>query len=207
MIARVDHLVYATPDVDSTVEDLVARLGVRATTGGRHEGRGTRNALIAIGPRSYLEIIGPDLSQPAPPHPRWFGIDALDRPRLAAWAANATHLHALALSGSKAAALFGPVVSGSRTRPDGVTLHWTLTDPIMAPGGIVPFLIDWGSSPHPAASAPQGVTLVGLRGEHPNPSPLRDALRTLELDLIVTESTMPALIATLSTPNGAIELR
>ena len=207
MNARVDHLVYATPDVDRTVEGLAKYLGVGAAIGGRHEGRGTRNALIALGPRSYLEIIGPDHSQPAPIQPRWFGIDALDRPRLATWAANAAGLHALAAPGSKAAALLGPVVSGSRTRPDGVILRWTLTDPIMAPGaGIVPFLIDWGSSPHPAESAPQGVTLVGLRGEHPDARSVRDVLRTLDLDLVVTTSVTLALIAVLSTPKGTIEL-
>ena len=87
-------------------------------------------------------------------------------------------------------------------------LRWTLTDPIMAPGdGIVPFLIDWGSSAHPAASAPQGATLVDLRGEHPDPAPIREALNALELDLVVTRSSTAALIATLSTPKGTIELR
>lgn len=208
MIARVDHLVYATPDVDGTVEDLAARLGVRAAIGGRHEVRGTRNALIATGPRSYLEIIGPDLSQPAPDKPRWFGIDTLDRPRLATWAANATDLHAPAAPSSSAAALLGPVVSGSRTRPDGVILRWMLTDPMTLNGdGIIPFLIDWGSSPHPAASAPQGVTLVDLRGEHPDPLRMRDALKALGLDLVVTGSVRPALIATLATPKGTIEIQ
>ena len=77
----------------------------------------------------------------------------------------------------------------------------------MAPGaGIVPFLIDWGSSPHPAESAPQGVTLVDLRGEHPDPRSVRDVLRTLDLDLVVTTSVTPTLIAVLSTPKGTIEL-
>jgi len=207
LIARVDHLVYATPDVDDTVEDLATRLGVRAAVGGRHEGRGTRNALIALGPRSYLEIIGPDSSQPTPSRPRWFGIDELNRPRLATWAANATDLHALAAPGSKAAALLGAVVSGSRTRPDGVILRWTLTDPIMAPGGIVPFLIDWGSSPHPAVSAPQGVMLVDLRAEHPNPAAVLTAFRMLALDLAVAPSAAPALVAILNTPAGDVELR
>jgi hypothetical protein len=92
IVSQVDHLVYATPDLDASIRDLEALLGARASIGGQHLGRGTRNALITIGERAYLEIIGPDPDQPAPNGPRWFNIDALDRPRLVAWAAHGTDL-------------------------------------------------------------------------------------------------------------------
>jgi hypothetical protein len=91
----VDHLVYATPDLARGVDDLERLLGVRATPGGQHPGLGTRNALIALGPDSYIEIVAPDPEQPAPSTPRWFGIDDLEHSKLVTWAAKGTDLEQL----------------------------------------------------------------------------------------------------------------
>ena len=56
----VDHLVYATPDLSMGVQRIAEWLGVEPVPGGQHPGRGTRNALVALGPASYLEIVGPE---------------------------------------------------------------------------------------------------------------------------------------------------
>ena len=81
-----DHLVYATPDLDASVEELAERLGTDPVPGGAHPGWGTRNALIGLGPGSYLEVIGPDPGQPRSDHPRPLLIDELTSARLVTWA-------------------------------------------------------------------------------------------------------------------------
>ena len=205
---RVDHLVYAVPDLDAAVADLERRLGVRATPGGQHPGRGTRNALIALDSDSYLEILAPDPAQPAPAGGRWFGVDPATPARLAGWAAKGADLQRVVASAAARGVPLGPVVAGSRQRPDGVTLRWTLTDPGVASGvTLLPFFIDWADSPHPAATAARGPVLESLRAEHPRPDRAREPLAALGIDLAVTAGPRPALIATLRTVSGVVELR
>jgi len=207
-VSRVDHLVYATPDVKFGIDAVEKLLGIRATPGGQHPGAGTRNALVALGPASYLEIIGPDPEQPQPPGQRRFGIDDLKAPRLAAWAAKGQDLERLVADAAHNGVKLGTVGSGSRKRPDGVLLSWRFTSPATVLGdGIVPFFIDWGKTPHPAQTAAAGATLAGLRAEHPDAQRVAEMLRKLGLDLPVTSAPAPALIATVDCPKGRVELR
>jgi hypothetical protein len=89
-----------------------------------------------------------------------------------------------------------------------VLLTWQFTNPLVVVGdGIVPFFIDWGTSPHPARTAARGASLIGLRAEHPDPDRVQNLLRTLGLDFRVTNGPAPALIATIDSPRGRVELR
>jgi hypothetical protein len=204
----VDHLVYATPDLPTGVARVAGLLGVEARAGGQHPGRGTRNALVALGPRTYLEIVGPDPDQPAPNGPRWFGVDSLPEPRLVTWAAGGADIGAAAARARLAGVALGPLGQGRRTRADGVELSWRFTDPAsVVGGGVVPFLIDWGASPHPAATAPDGGTLIALRAEHPDPSSVERCLNVLEVEMAVGRGQAPALVATIRTRRGDVELR
>jgi hypothetical protein len=208
LLARVDHLVYATPDLNRGIEEIVKLLGVRATPGGQHPGRGTRNALIKLGPASYLEIIAPDPEQPNPNTPRPFGIDELKGSRLVAWAANGVDLERLRDEAARNGTPLGEVMSGSRRRPDGVLLSWRYTDPrTVLADGLIPFFIDWGQSPHPALTAAPGASLIALRAEHPNWQRVQRRLRELGLDLPVQPGAAPALVATIEGPRGRVELR
>lgn len=204
----VDHLVYATPDLQFGIETIEKMTGVRAVSGGQHPGRGTRNALISLGPGVYLEIIGRDPDQPTPLQPRPFGIDDLKEPRLVTWVAKGENLESFAKEAVHAGVKLGEVIDGSRQRADGVVLSWRFTDPrTVAFDGLVPFFIDWGTTPHPAGTATPGLSLIGLRAEHPDPEPVQEALHTLGLDLRVQRGPQPALIATVDTPGGRVELR
>jgi len=204
----IDHLVCATPDVDQTITELETRLGIRASLGGQHIGKGTRNALLALGPRTYLEIVGPDHAQPKPASPRWFTIDTLTAPRLVTWAVHGSALRQLAENAARNDVHIGDVLNGNRTRPDGVQLHWEYTNPqTMLGDGLVPFFIDCGVSPHPATQAAQGLTLAELRAEHPSPDHIVRMLNVLNVVITVTKASSPALVAIIDGPNGRVELR
>ena len=204
----VDHLVYATPDLDLGVDRIERLLGIRATPGGQHPGAGTRNALIALGPAVYLEIVGPDREQPEPAHPRWFRIDELDEPGLVTWAAKSDDIARMRNTARQSGIQLGDAVAGSRRRADGVLLTWRYTDPrTSAADGIIPFFIDWGTTSHPSGSAAQGASLQRLRAEHPDPEPVRTIARQLGLDLQIDRGPTPALIATIIGPHGTVELR
>ncbi|MCG8424620.1 MAG: VOC family protein [Proteobacteria bacterium] len=208
MTRAIDHLVLAVPDLGEGVEYVEGMFGIRPSAGGRHPGWGTMNALLALGPACYLEVIGPDPQQPEVAGRRLFGVDLLDGPRLVSWAAKGTDLQTLANAVRSAGIDLGTVVEGSRITPDGILLSWKLTDPYQTgAGGLRPFLIDWGTTPHPAGAAASGCTLVGLRAEHPEPKAVKDMLDRLDIVLPITLGASPALIATIDSPLGAVELR
>ena len=208
LLNRIDHLVYSTTDLEKSVADIEELLGVRPAPGGQHPGRGTHNALIALSDRSYLEVIGPDPTQADTVGPRWFQIDRLDAPRLVTWAVKEDELNKLRAKARACGIYLGPVVSGTRQRSDSACLRWRFTDPAtVVADGIVPFFIDWGNSPHPAASAPMGPVLESLRAEHPEPTTVMHALSAVGIDLPVKFGPRPALIATLRTGEGLVELR
>src|SRR5437016_1188005 len=117
-----DHLLLGVSDLDRGIAWVEQRTGIRPAMGGVHPGQGTRNALLSLGPRHYLEIIAPDPAQSA----YNFNIDVrgFAEPRLVNWAATTTDIESVAASARKAGyALFGPL-DGRRQTPSGKTLRW-----------------------------------------------------------------------------------
>ena len=208
LLGAVDHLVYATPDLNAGVKQIEALLGIHATPGGQHPGEGTRNALVALGPTSYLEIIGPDPEQPKPAGPRKFRIDDLSQPRLVTWAAKGTNLTQLVADARRHGIPIGDVIPGSRRTPGGVLLSWHISNQrAMVADGLVPFFIDWGATPHPAKSAAAGATLLSLRAEHPDPDTVQRMLAELGIEMPVVKAARPGLVATVAGTRGRVDLR
>lgn len=208
LLSRVDHLVYACAELDRGIAEIEQVLGVRASLGGRHPMWGTHNALVGLGARSYLEIIAPDADHAPTSTARPFGLDAVNRSHLVAWAVSGRELQTWRNKAQLGGVHLGAIRSGSRHSADGVTLEWKLTDLRCVVGdGVVPFLIDWGPSSHPSLTAPKGAMLVGLRAEHPDHECVRNMLSVLALDLAVDAGPRPALIAEIRGPNGVVVLR
>lgn len=207
MPVSIDHIVYGTPDLERSVEDLAKALGVKASPGGRHPQWGTRNALLSLGNLTYLEILGPDPDQPPPGQSRPFGLDEIETPQMIAWAAAGGNLEAIVSLAGKLGIKLGRILPGTRSLPDGSLLAWRLIDPgVRIENGLIPFFIDWGGSPHPSLSAPKGCTLADLRCEHPDPDRLAGWLSALGLEIAVSESESRNLVATVQTPLGLVEL-
>jgi len=178
-----DHLVYATPDLEESVRLLAKLTGVRPVEGGSHADLGTRNYLLGLGELRYLEIIGPDPEQPEPERPRPFGIDELTEPRLAAWAVRAADIEARVARSRTLGYDPGPIEPLSRRTPEGEVLRWRLTYPFEP---VVPFLIDWGRTPHPARRLPV-VPLTAFTGSHPRPAEARTRLAALGVEFDIRE--------------------
>jgi hypothetical protein len=53
---RIDHVIYATADLDAAAARIERELGLTASGGGRHEGLGTHNRIVALG-GGYLELL------------------------------------------------------------------------------------------------------------------------------------------------------
>jgi hypothetical protein len=205
----VDHLLLGTRDLDQGIAWLEARTGVKAQPGGSHPGVGTRNALVSLGGRQYLEIIAPDPAQSA----FNFDIDlrALAAPRLVTWAISTPDVDAAAAAARRhGLEVFGPR-DGSRTRPDGSVLQWrsagVRTSFAEADVDPVPFFIEWASSSHhPSSDAPPGCRLVDIGIAGPDPVKLKAALASLGVDATVAKAAHARLSATLDTPKGRVTL-
>ncbi|MFE7893905.1 VOC family protein [Streptomyces sp. NPDC057412] len=204
--AYLDHLVLATPDLAATLAEFTRRTGVEPAPGGVHVGRGTRNHLVALGGAGYLEIIGPDPDQAAPGRPKPFASLGLTTARILTWAIAPPDLDA-AIAAARAQGYDpGPAKPMSRRRPDGTLLRWRLTDGDDAhPSGLVPFLIDWGGSPHPTDAGLPLTPLLAMSGSAPDPDAVRPLVRSLGTELTLTEGPV-GLSCTLDTPKGPVTL-
>jgi len=200
-----DHILLGVSDLDRGIAWVEQRTGVRAAFGGVHPGRGTRNALLALGPRRYLEIIAPDPEQPG--KGSYDMLKSMTEPRLFNWAVHTDDIAALAKKASAAGISIDPPRDGSRARPDGKTLHWKSAGLKDDRGGLLPFFIEWSrDSLHPSEDAPKGSTLKRFFIESPAGAELAAECGKLGIDVEVRTAAAPRLRATISSAKGDVEL-
>jgi catechol 2,3-dioxygenase-like lactoylglutathione lyase family enzyme len=147
MITRFDHAVIAVRDLDDAIRRYRSA-GFDVRSGGRHTGRGTRNALIRFG-LDYLELIAVDDVAEARAAGQGGLVDflATGPGGLAGFAlatddvqSDAEHFREAGIP------VVGPFAM-ERLRPDGNVLSWRL----LVPHGEIwrrpwPFLIEWDQS-------------------------------------------------------------
>ena len=203
--SNLDHILLGVSDLDSGIAWVEQRTGVRAQFGGVHPGRGTRNALLSLGPRSYLEIIAPDPQQPVGDMSK--GLLELHEPQLFNWAVHTDDIAAAAKRATAAGFKIDGPAEGSRSRPDGKVLHWKACRLQDDRGGLLPFFIEWSrDSVHPATDAPAGCVLKRFSLQSPSPSEIAEQCRKLGLDVGVERGAKPAVRAVLNTPRGQVEI-
>ncbi len=213
MTARLplDHLVYGVPDLADAMDDFRRRLGRAPRLGGRHEGLGTHNAILPLTEGMYVELIARDPDAPEPKQPRPFGLDTLDGARLITWAVRSQAIAADIESARERGFDPGPIIAMSRRAPSGELLEWQLTlraKPFGA--GLLPFVIDWGRTAHPAASGQTDGVAIGLSNfsaRHPDPESVAPALAALGVDLDVALGPEPCLSARITGPAGDVLLQ
>ncbi|HKW13655.1 MAG TPA: VOC family protein [Candidatus Krumholzibacteria bacterium] len=154
MRAAIDHLVVTAPSLAEGADYIRAELGVEMHPGGEHRHMGTHNLLLKLDDVTYLEVLAINPEAPRPRGPRWFGLDGVVKPGLAAWVARVDDIHAAVAA---APGEFGEVMQMGRG-----TLTWLIALRIVADSSS-PALIQWLSGPHPASKLPDsGCTLVDL---------------------------------------------
>jgi hypothetical protein len=199
--AVLDHILLGCNDLDTGIAFVQNNAGVRAAVGGVHPGRGTRNALLSLGERQYLEIIAPDPHQPGAKDT--LGLRLLTQPKLVGWAAHPGDLEAFAKKLREAGVAFEGPTPGSRARPDGRVLHWKTINLADDHHGLLPFLIEWSAdSPHPSTDAPKGCSLDYFEVNSTNPEELTQLIQKIGIDLPVEHSDKSRLRALFTGPKG-----
>ena len=202
---RIEHLVWAAPDLEQAVEALERRTGARAAPGGAHPGEGSRNAILGLGPGTYLEVLAPD-----PAQARLAGsapaLARLKAPVLHTFAVASDRLDLIAAELEKAGLPLAGVIPMSRRLASGQLVRWRLLVPTgHAYGPLVPFFIDWGQAPHPSQGAEAGCRLAGLSLTHPEAWSLAPLLARLGVEAAVRDGP-PQIEAELATPKGLVRL-
>lgn len=212
---RLDHVSFAVgPDgIDATVEKITSALGVERVRGGIHPRFGTRNAIIPLEGRQYLEVVEVLDHPSADKAP--FGQAVRNRSQMGGgWMGWCVTVQDLAPFEHR---LGRKSVPGNRKFPDGQELTWQqigikglIADPQ------VPYLLRWDDGTedlHPSlAYEPQAkLTRLSIAGDpqrvadwlgEPESNPLDD----VAVDWVAPSGTPGIMSVTFSSPKGQVTI-
>jgi catechol 2,3-dioxygenase-like lactoylglutathione lyase family enzyme len=205
---RLDHIIYAVPDLEEAAARFRDEFGLGSLAGGRHPGWGTANRIVPLG-HEYVELVAavdPDEAAASE-----FGrpvMEAIGRgQRLVGWAVATDDLDGIATR------LNLEVGSGSRTRPDGSILGWRLAGVrhALTSHGL-PFFIEWSGPAelHPGAATvehrvtPRGIGWVEIAAR---PESLHEWLGDHDLPVRTGEGPPSLSAVAISTVAGELVLR
>lgn len=168
-IMKLDHFAYASASLDKAIADFESWTGVRPKPGGSHPGRGTRNALVSLGPGLYLALDAPDPTQQlVGNNGAWMA--KLDSYLLFLFAVATDDIGRAqrVLAGHGVATT---LASGERRTADGRLIAWDFLEGADEGFGIaLPHVMQWKTEHHPSADSPAGCRLAGFTVQHPDPA-------------------------------------
>ena len=205
----IDHLVYAVPDLEEAMSWFEKKSGVLPVIGGKHLTKGTKNALVNLGNKCYLELIAADLDNTTFSGNRWMGVDVIKLPKMTRWSLKTNDL----VKDSKVLRDHNPEMGlmeeGQRKTTSGEMLNWQMTVPLPEPlVEVVPFITDWSKSGfHPTEKLPEVCTLESIKLYHPTPRYFESIFCKLGMKNLVEQGDSTQIVVLIGTPNGLITLK
>ncbi len=210
---RLDHVSYAAgPDgLEATADRIGDLLGATFLDGGIHPRFGTRNMILPLADRTYLEVVEV-LDHPASdkaPFGQAVRARSVSGGGWLGWVVAVDDI-------SEVEARLGrSAVAGNRHRPDGVELRWSqigvkglISDPQL------PFFVEWETPElHPSAESDGRFSLASLEiaGDPQRVSEwlglsVEQPLEDVKVDWVAPHGTPGILAAHVQTPSGLVRV-
>ncbi len=210
---RLDHVSYAAgPDgLSATADRLGDLLGATFLDGGIHPRFGTRNMVLPLADRTYLEVVEV-LDHPASDKAPFGQAVRACSQRGGGWLGWVVAVDDI----SEVEARLGrSAVAGNRHRPDGVELRWSqigvkslISDPQL------PFFVEWETPElHPGSESDGKFSLASLEiaGDSQRVSEwlglsVEQPLEDVKVDWVAPHGTPGILAAHVQTPSGLVRI-
>ena len=205
---ELDHIVWAVPDLDESMDIFYQKTGITPQFGGYHDSQGTKNALVRLGPKSYLELLAPDHKSSISKN-RWMGIDLLTVPRITRIAFSTTYIKEKASILNAYNPNLGLITDGHRKTPSGMTINWKMTVPYHSTLiDLAPFFIDWSrSSMHPCQSlTEQPIEIKRIKMTSQHAQNLQKLYSDLDIKGDHIHTGAEEIMIELSTPKGIVTI-